>query len=112
MHIFKTASPCNNYIKCIRIGVNKNNFVTKCKITKVSTNYYTNYYLSNDDGSSKFTLYASNGATQYGAFDCFVDKVVTATFLLCDWNTKSYYAACLVSATDGENTVLNTYSFN
>ena len=86
-------------------------FVAECKLTVVATNYYTNYYLSNADNSSKFLLYASSGATQYGAFNVFVDKTITATFMLCDWNSKGYYAACLVSATDGETTVVNTYNF-
>lgn len=86
-------------------------FVAECKLTVVATNYYTNYYLSNADNSSKFLLYASNGASQYKAFSGFVDKTITATFMLCDWNSKTYYAACLVSATDGETTVLNTYNF-
>ena len=86
-------------------------FVAECTLTKVSTNYYTNYYLSNSDNTSKYLLYASNGKTQYGAFDGFVNKTITVTFLLCDWNSKNYYAACLVSATDGETTILNDYNF-
>jgi uncharacterized protein YdeI (BOF family) len=88
-----------------------NVFVAECTLTKVSTNFYTNYYLSNSDNTSKYLLYASNGKTQYGAFDGFVNKTITVTFLLCDWNSKNYYAACLVSATDGETTILNDYNF-
>lgn len=87
-----------------------NVYVAKCYLVKKASNYSTNYYLSNQDRSKQFLLYASSGS-QYSSFDSFVDKEITVTFMLCDWNTKSEYRVCIVSTTDGTTTVLNSYNF-
>ena len=57
-------------------------------------------------------LYAGSGA-QYAAFDAFSDgnTLLTVEFALCNWNQKTEYRACIVSASDGETTILNTYNF-
>ena len=50
--------------------------------------------------------------TQYSAFDAFSDdREITVEFMLVDWNTKSEYRACIVSASDGTTTILNTLNF-
>lgn len=86
-------------------------FVTKCHLRKNASAYSTNYYLNNGDTSKEFYLYAGSGS-QYSDFDAFSDgRELTVEFMLCDWNTKSEYRACLISATDGTTSVLNRLNF-
>ena len=87
-------------------------FVAQCYLRKNVSSYSTNYYLSNADHSKEFYLYAGNGS-QYAAFDAFSDgnTLLTVEFALCNWNTKSDYRACIVSASDGTTSILNTYNF-
>ncbi len=87
-------------------------FVAKCYITKTGNQYSTNRYLGNESGSKKIMLYAGN-ASQFAAYDVFLESgEITVTFMLCDWNSKNPYKACIASATDGTTTVLNSYAFN
>ena len=87
-------------------------FVVQCYLRKSASAYSTNYYLSNANHSKEFYLYAGSGA-QYAAFDGFSDgsTLLTVEFALCNWNTKSEYRACIISASDGTTFVLNTYNF-
>lgn len=87
-------------------------FVVQCYLRKSASAYSTNYYLSNSNHTKEFYLYAGSGA-QYAAFDGFSDgsTLLTVEFALCNWNTKSEYRACIISASDGTTSVLNTYNF-
>jgi len=87
-------------------------FVAQCTLRKNAGGYSTNYYLSNADHTKEFSLYAGSGS-QYSAFETFADatKVLTVEFALCNWNTKTEYRACIISASDGETTILNNYNF-
>ncbi len=88
-----------------------NVYVAKCHLRKSGSQYSTNYYLSNAAHDKEFLLYAGSG-TQYSAFDAFSDdREITVEFMLVDWNTKSEYRACIVSASDGTTTILNTLNF-
>ncbi len=88
-----------------------NVYVAKCHLRKSGSQYSTNYYLSNAAHDKEFLLYAGSGA-QYSAFDAFSDdREITVEFMLVDWNTKSEYRACIVSASDGTTTILNTLNF-
>ena len=89
-----------------------NVYVTTCYLVKSASQYSTNYYLSNQDKSKQYLLYAGSGS-QYSDFESFATGTteLTVTFMLVDWNTKSEYRACLVSVTDGTNTVLNSLNF-
>lgn len=93
------------------IDLTTNVYVVECQLRKSSSAYSTNYYLSNAAHDKEFYLYAGSGG-QYADFDAFSDgRTFTATFMLCDWNTKSEYRACLISATDGTTTVINSLNF-
>ena len=87
-------------------------FVVQCYLRKNVGGYSTNYYLSNADHSKEFYLYAGSGS-QYAAFDAFSDgnTLLTVEFALCNWNTKTEYRACIISASDGTTSILNTYNF-
>ena len=90
-------------------------YVTKCYLT-VSSNYYTtNYYLSDktpySPSNNNYYLYAGSGS-QYKDYEIFLEAgEITVTFMLVDWNTKDEYRACIVSASDGTTTVLNSLNF-
>lgn len=87
-------------------------FVAQCTLRKNAGGYSTNYYLSNPDHTKEIYLYAGSGS-QYSAFESFADAttLLTVEFALCNWNTKSEYRACIISATDGETTIINNYNF-
>ena len=87
-------------------------FVAQCYLRKSSSQYSTNYYLSNAAHTKEYYLYAGNGG-QYAAYDGFSDgsTLLTVEFTLCNWNAKTEYRACIVSASDGQTTVLNNYNF-
>lgn len=87
-------------------------FVVQCYLRKNAGGYSTNYYLSNADHSKEIYLYAGSGS-QYAAYDGFGDgnTLLTVEFALCNWNTKSEYRACIISASDGTTTILNNYNF-
>lgn len=89
-----------------------NVYVTTCYLVKKGSQYSTNYYLSNQAGDKQYLLYAGSGS-QYSAFDSFATGTteLTVTFMLVDWNTKTEYRACLVSASDGTSTVINSLNF-
>ena len=89
-------------------------YVVRGHITKVASQYSTNYYVSTSDkyeASTSFYLYAGSGA-QYAAYDGFVGAgEVTITLALCDWNTKNEYRACLICVASETSTVINGYNF-
>ena len=94
-----------------KVDLTTNVYVAKCYLVKKSSQYSTNYYLSDKDGSKQFSLYAGSGS-QYKSYDVFLESgEITVTFMLVDWNSKGEFRACIVTATDGTNTVLNSLNF-
>lgn len=94
-----------------KVDLTTNVYVAKCYLVKKSSQYSTNYYLSDKDGNNQFYLYAGSG-NQYKDYDVFLESgEITVTFMLCDWNSKGEFRACIISATDGTNTVLNSLNF-
>ena len=88
-----------------------NVYVVECYIKKVESTYYTNFYLTNEDQSHDILLYASSGS-QYSIYNEFADgRLLTVAFAFCDWNYKSQYRGCIVSASDGTKTIVNNYNF-
>lgn len=89
-------------------------FSAKAHLIKSETSHSTNYYIGATAEYNKdtvFYLYAGSGS-QYNAFSNFVGKgEVEMEFILCDWNSKSEYRACLISVSDGINTVVNNLNF-
>ena len=88
-------------------------FVAKAYLVKVEGTHSTNYYLCPTDEYDKnncFYLYAGSGS-QYSSFDIFLHEEVTIEFILCDWNSKSEYRACLISVSDKTQSLVNNYNF-
>lgn len=86
-------------------------YVVEVKVKFVESSYYSNCYLTSLDGSVEILLYTSNGS-QYSWLKEFGDSVITVELCLCDWNNKSPYRGCVISATDGETTIYNTLNFS
>ena len=88
-----------------------NVYVVKCHLKIVETQYYKNFYLTNADKSKDIYLYAGSG-NQYSIYNDFVDNgEYTITFMLCNWNSKTPYRACIISVNDGKKEVINNYNF-
>ncbi len=88
-------------------------FTIETKITKVATNYSTNYYLTNpDNADEKITLYSASG-NQYSWLEQYVDKTVKVEVALCNWNAKTPYKGCVLAVygEDGNKT-MNTLNFS
>ena len=85
-------------------------YVLNLKVKFVEAQYYSNCYLTTDDGSAEILLYTSNGS-QYNWLKELGDGVLTVELCLCDWNNKAQWRACVLSASNGEKTLNNTLNF-
>ena len=97
-------------INNLLVDYTTNVYVATCYIKKVEGTYSTNYYLTDATSTKDIYLYAGSGS-QYSVFDALLGKELTVTFTFVNWNSKSPYRACIVSATDGETAILNNYNF-
>lgn len=73
--------------------------------------YFTSVSITNEDGSVSLTLYSSSAA-QYSFLEAFADQKVTLEIAACNWNSKNYYATCVVSVISGGTKVVNNLNFN
>lgn len=94
----------------LMIDQTTNVYVCNCYINKVEGTHSTNYYLAKEKDGKDIYLYAGSGS-QYSIFDELLEKEVSVTFAFVNWNSKSPYRACIISATDGETSILNNYNF-
>ena len=85
-------------------------YVLNVKIKFVEQAYFSNCYITSEDGSVEMLLYTSSGS-QYSWLKEFGEGVVTIELCLCDWNNKADYRGCVLSATNGEKTINNTLNF-
>ena len=84
-------------------------FVCKATVVKIEAQHYSQIKLSAD--GKEINLYCSS-ASQYGFLNQFVGQEITVELALCNWNEKSPYKACVLSATGADGTkVLNTLNF-
>jgi len=84
-------------------------FVFKATVVKVETQFYSQVKLS--DGKTEITLYCS-GASQYSFLNQFAGQEITVEVAACNWNNKTYYAGCVLSATGADGVqVFNTLNF-
>ena len=86
-------------------------YVVKAVVRVISNAYSTNIKLESLDGSVQFTLYCSS-ANQYAFLTPFADQEVTVELALCNWNSKTYYAGCVISVITENGKVINTLNFN
>ena len=87
-------------------------YVFSAKVKKVATNFYTNYYITDDvESNTGISLYASSG-NQYSWLDNYLEGEYTFEIAVCNWNYKKFVRGCILSVSDGTNTTYNTLNFN
>mgnify|MGYP003295923159 CR=1 FL=1 len=79
-------------------------YTVEAQVSKVSTQYYTNYFATDDPtGTEGLQFYAANGG-QYAWLDEFVDRgTFKMNIALCSWSGGT--KGCLISIEDSEGTV-------
>ena len=87
-------------------------YVVKAVVRVIKTAYSTNVKLESLDGSVQLTLYCSNGGTQYAFLLPFDGQEITVELALCNWNSKTYYAGCVISVITENGKIVNTLNFN
>lgn len=89
-------------------------YVVEAKIKVVEAQFYGNVYLvSPTDSSQQIILYSSDGRKEYGWLKDYDGQTLKLEIALCNWNTKKQFAACALSATLDDGTVLyNTLNYN
>ena len=85
-------------------------FVLKATVTVQETQYYTNIYLTDGQGT-QLRLYCSN-ANQYNWLKAFAGQEVTVEVAACNWNDKNYYTGCVLAVITDDGKVVNELNFN
>lgn len=87
-------------------------FVLDAMIKVVEEKNYTNIYVVSPTNTEKeLRLYCSS-ASQYNWLKAFDGETVKVELMLCNWNKKTYYTGCVLSATnEAGETVYNTLNF-
>ena len=85
-------------------------YVVKAVVKLNKTAYYTNLKLLSLDGKVEFTLYSAS-ANQYEFLHQFDGQEITIELALCNWNSKNYYAGCVISVITEDGKIINTLNF-
>ena len=87
-----------------------NVYILTGKVTFISSAYSTQVKFT--DGTTTLTVYCS-GAGQYSWLADYVDQEVTVELAPCNWNSKNYFATCILSITTADGTkIYNTLNFD
>lgn len=86
-------------------------YVVKAIIKVIEDQHYTSIKLESLDGSVQISLYCSS-ANQYSFLKQFAGQEVTLELAMCNWNSKKYYAGCVISVTSGDTKIINTLNFS
>ena len=85
-------------------------FVVKAKVLVEESQYYTNIYLVDDNGT-QLRLYCSS-AKQYNWLKEFAGKEITIEVAACNWNDKNYYTGCVLAVITEDGKILNKLNFS
>ena len=86
-------------------------YVVEGKFVVQDMGNYSKVSLQDATGANYLTLYCS-GAGQYAWLDSCEGQVLTYEIAMCNWNGKTYWAACIISVTDADgNKIVNTLNF-
>ncbi len=88
-----------------------NVYKVKAKIVLEGSQYYSNILLQDENGTKKLRLYCS-GSSQYSWLKAYEGQVVEMELAVCNWNDKTYYTGCVISATLNGVKVFNTLNFS
>ncbi len=88
-------------------------YILEAKIQVVEAQFYGNIYLvSPSDDSKQIILYSSDARKEYNWLKEFDGKTIKLELMLCNWNSKDVYGACVLSATADDGRVLyNTIKY-
>ncbi len=86
-------------------------YVVEGVIKFIDKTYYTVCQIETEDGSTYISLYCANSG-QYSFLEPFKDQVVKLEIAMCNWNDKSYYTACIISATLNGEKIINQLNFD
>ncbi len=88
-------------------------YVVEAKIKYVEAQFYGNVYLVSPNSSKEIILYSSDGRREYSWLKAYNGQTLKVEVALCNWNTKKNFAACALSATLEDGTVLfNMNNYN
>lgn len=104
----KTITELNEFDPLV--DYSNNVYVITATVQLYETAYYSMYQLLDSDGTTYMRLYSSS-ASQYSFLADFIDKEVTVELALCNWNEKTYYAGCIISATFEDTKIINNSNF-
>ena len=79
-------------------------------VAVVETPHYTSIKFTSLDGKTQLTLYSSS-ANQYEFLKPFNGQVVTVEIAPCNWNSKTYYAACVLAVYVPDGKIINSLNF-
>ena len=79
-------------------------------VSVVETPHYTSIKFTSLDGKTQLTLYSSS-ANQYEFLKPFNGQVVTVEIAPCNWNSKTYYAACVLAVYVPDGKIINSLNF-
>lgn len=86
-------------------------YVLEAKIIYIVEQYYTQLKLEGSDGT-QLNLYCANAKSQYSWLTEYANQTITLEIAVCNWNGKTYYVGCVISATiDGEK-IINSLNFD
>ena len=86
-------------------------FVVTAKVTVEEAAYYTNIYITTEDGTTSLRLYSSS-ASQYNWLKAYAGQTVTVEVAACNWNDKDYYTGCVLAVVNSDGTkTYNTLNF-
>jgi hypothetical protein len=84
-------------------------FVVKAKVKVEESQYYTNIYLVDENGT-QLRLYCSS-AKQYNWLKDFAGQEITIEVAACNWNDKNYYTGCVLAVITEDGKVYNELNF-
>ncbi len=86
-------------------------YIVQAIVEVTETAYYTSIAITGINNTSiKFTLYCSS-ANQYSFLKPYAGQVITLELAMCNWNSKSYYTGCVISAIVNGEKIHNTLNF-
>ena len=86
-------------------------YVVTAKVTVEESKYYTNIYITTEDGTTSLRLYSSS-ASQYNWLKAYAGQTVTVEVAACNWNDKDYYTGCVLAVVNADGTkTYNTLNF-
>lgn len=85
-------------------------YVVKAIVEVVETGYYTSIKIKSTDGNTTLSLYCSS-ANQYSFLKPYNGQEVELELAMCNWNSKTYYACCVISVSYNGQKTMNTLNF-